>query len=164
MTGSAGSPVRRFIADPNDVGSIEAIITALYESVSFEPGSEPNWNRLRSLFLDSGRLIPRRPGALPEVQSMNIEGFITRSEPVLRAGQFLRRGFIEREITRRIERFGGIVHVWSTYQSSFADGGEPFTRGINSIQLVYHHDRWWVLTIFWEDETPNVPLPAEYLA
>ncbi|MCB2231031.1 hypothetical protein KQH82_09985 [bacterium] len=163
MTGSAGSPVERFVADPNDIGSVDGIIAALYESISFEPGSEPNWNRLRSLFLDSGRLIPRRPGAMPEVQTMTTEGFITRSGPVLRAGQFLRRGFIEKEIARRVEQFGGIVHVWSTYQSTFADGGEPFTRGINSIQLVYHRNRWWVVTVFWEDETPTVPLPGHYL-
>lgn len=163
MTGSAGNPVRRYTADPRDVGSVESIITALYESISFEPGSEPDWNRLRSLFLDSGRLVPRRPGAMPEIQSMNVEGFISLSEPVLRTGQFLRRGFIEREIARHIDHFGGVVHVWSTYQSSFADGGQPFTRGINSIQLVYHHERWWVLTIFWEDESSAAQIPPEYL-
>ncbi|MBD3402931.1 hypothetical protein GF420_08540 [candidate division GN15 bacterium] len=163
MTGSSGSPIERFTPNPTDVASVDNIIAALYASISFDPGSEPDWNRLRSLFLGSGQLIPRRPGATPEVQAMTVEGFITRSGPVLKAGQFLRRGFNEQEIARRTESFGGIVHVWSTYQSSFADGGEPFTRGINSIQLVYHRDRWWIVTIFWEDETPSLPLPPEYL-
>ncbi len=39
----------------------------------------------------------------------------------------------------------------------------PFARGINSFQLLYDGSRWWVVTIFWQGESPDHPIPAEYL-
>jgi hypothetical protein len=36
-------------------------------------------------------------------------------------------------------------------------------RGINSFQLMNDGSRWWVVTIFWEAERPDNPIPARYL-
>jgi hypothetical protein len=73
-------------------------------------------------------------------------------------------GFFEREIGRRAEQFGGIAHVFSTYDSKrLATDSVPFARGINSIQLFNDGRRWWVVTIFWDSERPDNPLPSTYL-
>ena len=40
---------------------------------------------------------------------------------------------------------------------------EPFMRGINSIQLVWHEGRWWVTSIVWDFERPDNPIPSVYL-
>ena len=45
-----------------------------------------------------------------------------------------------------------------------ADDAEPFLRGINSFQLLYHDNRWWVVTIYWQPENEDRPIPEEYLA
>ena len=73
-------------------------------------------------------------------------------------------GFHEREIARRSERFGRIVHVWTTYESlhSLSDA-QPFARGINSIQLFHDGTRWWILSVYWQGEPPEAPIPTEYL-
>ncbi len=34
---------------------------------------------------------------------------------------------------------------------------------INSFQLLNDGKRWWVVTIYWQNETPENPLPKEYL-
>ena len=44
-------------ADPNDVGSIDAILKCLYEVISGPAGQERNWDRYRSLFLAEARSI-----------------------------------------------------------------------------------------------------------
>ena len=36
-------------------------------------------------------------------------------------------------------------------------------RGINSMQLMNDGKRWWVVTIFWEEESPTTPIPQEFL-
>jgi hypothetical protein len=76
----------------------------------------------------------------------------------------LANGFHEREIAARSERFGQIMHVWSSYESlhNLSDPS-PFARGINSIQLFNDGSRWWVLSVYWQSETPTAPIPAEYL-
>jgi len=75
-----------------------------------------------------------------------------------------KNGFFEREISRKTESFGTITHAFSTYESRRTkEDAKPFARGINSIQLVNDGTRWWIVTVFWDSERPNNPLPEKYL-
>jgi hypothetical protein len=77
---------------------------------------------------------------------------------------FLECGFFETEIARRSERYGPVVHAFSTYESRHRhDDIEPFVRGINSIQLLQRDGRYWVVSVFWDNENPAQPIPKRYL-
>jgi len=154
-------PTSADAARPADVASIESIIAALYDVISGPPGQDRDWSRFRSLFTDGARLIVGAPGSDGRVPARNM----TVEEYVRSADAFLKRdGFWEREIARRIERYGNVAHVFSTYESRVKSADSaPFSSGINSIQLVTNGQRWWVVTIFWDFERPGNPIPAEYL-
>jgi hypothetical protein len=151
-------------ANPPDVGSIDAIITAAYGSIS-GPSGKRDWNRVRSLFIPGARLIPTAEkvgegnlGSKIAPRLLDIEGFIARVCDYVE-----KNGFFESEIARRIEQFGHIAHVWSTYESRHnADDPEPFMRGINSIQLFYDGSRWWIVTIYWQHESTEHAIPEKY--
>ncbi len=149
----------------SDSRSVQSMIAALYEGISRRPAESPDWERLRPLFMRGARLIPPSPqGGPPEV--LDFEGFVERVEAGIRRMQAEGedRGFCERELANRTERFGNIAHVWSTYASRYsAEGPQPYTRGINSFQLAYHGGRWWVVTIFWDAERADNPIPQQYL-
>ncbi|HEU4565500.1 MAG TPA: hypothetical protein VFS05_12650 [Gemmatimonadaceae bacterium] len=148
-------------ARPADVASIDAIITALYDVISGPAGQARDWDRFRSLFHPAARLIPsgQRPGGGYGARAMDPEGYITRAGPMLE-----KNGFFEREIGRSEQRFGNIVQLLSAYESRHtAADAKPFARGVNSIQLLYDGTRWWVMTIFWAEERPDLPLPPELL-
>jgi hypothetical protein len=149
-------------ADPRDVESIDAIIAASYDVISGPVGKKRDWNRDRSLFYPGARLIPTaKPGSNDGLapQILDVEGFIARVEPY-----FAEHGFFETEIARRTEQFGHIAHVWSTYESRHsADDSRPFMRGINSFQLFYDGNRWWIVNIFWQQESAEDPIREEYL-
>ena len=145
----------------DDVKSIDAIIAAVYDVISGAAGQKRDWDRMRSLFVPGARLIPAVPsqGGGATARVLDVEGYIQRSGPTLE-----RDGFFEREIARRMEAFGNIAHVFSTYESKHAAADPaPFARGINSIQLLKDGDRWWIVTIFWDSEKPGSPIPTEYL-
>jgi len=90
---------------------------------------------------------------------MDPEGYISGSSNSLETN-----GFFEKEIARRVEVFGNIAHVFSTYEARRkADDEKPFMRGINSFQLMNDGNRWWVVTIFWQGERPDSPIPEKYL-
>jgi len=150
------------IADPADVASIDAIITAAYAVISGPAGKKRDWDRERSLYYQGARLIPTaKPGGNDGLapQILDVDGFIARVEPY-----FAEQGFFEKEITRHTEQFGHIAHVWSTYESRHReDDPEPFIRGINSIQLFYDGTRWWILNIYWQQESVEHPIPEKYL-
>jgi hypothetical protein len=147
----------------SDTLSIEAIISALYESISHQPGELPDWARMRPLFIEGARIIPPLlEGGRPVV--MDFEAFAQRVSDNVRQARQADRGFHEQEIASRSEAFGSIAHVWSTYESRYsAEDREPFSRGINSFQLIRHSGRWWVVTIFWDVERPDNPIPERYL-
>ena len=72
-----------------------------------------------------------------------------------------RRAFFEKEVARRLDCFGNVCQVFSTYEARRALSEEkPFVRGINSIQLLNDGQRWWVASIVWDTERENNPIPA----
>jgi hypothetical protein len=147
-------------ADPADVETIDAIMAAVYDVISGPAGQQRDWDRMRSLFIPGARLIPTgrdSTGAWrPRVQTL--EQWIAGADRM-----FQRAGFFERELYRVAERYGNIVHLFSTYDSKRTADGEPFARGINSFQLSYDGTRWWVVTIYWQGESADYPIPAKYL-
>ena len=149
------------MAKPEDVSSIDAIMKAVYDVISGPAGQKRDWDRFRSLFAPGARLIPTGVTSQgePRVSALTPDGYIQRSGPFLE-----KNGFFEREIGRTTERYGHIVQAFSTYESrhTVADS-QPFARGINSFQLWFDGNRWWVVTIFWQGETPDGPIPAKYI-
>ena len=148
-------------AKAEDVSSPDAILAALYDVISGPVGQKRDWDRFRSLFAPGARLIPT--GRNPQtgefrLTALDPEGYITRS------GAFLEQsGFVEKEIARRTERFGQVLHAFSTYEGRRAADPVPFVRGVNSIQLFSDGKRWWVVTVYWQAESTDSPLPKEYL-
>ena len=149
-------------ADPKDVGSLDSIMKAVYDVISGDAGKARDWDRFRTLFHENARMIPTGKNAQTGAVAARVltpEEYIKRAEPFL-----VKEGFFEREIARRTEQYGHIVHIFSTYESKHKiDDKTPFARGINSFQLMNDGKRWWVVTIFWEGETPENQIPKEYL-
>lgn len=147
-------------ARKEDVESMDAILGALYNVISGPAGQARDWDRFRSLFTPGARLIPtgRTPEGQPRIRVIDPEGYITNSSAALQ------QGFFEKEIARKVDRFGGIAQVFSTYEARrTANDPKPFVRGINSIQLYFDGTRWWIVSVYWEAERPDSPLPAQYL-
>jgi len=148
-------------ARPADVASIDAIVAAVYEVISGPAGQRRDWDRMRSLFIPGARLIPtgRRADGSTGHGMLTVDGYISSSGPRLEE-----TGFFETEIHRVEERFGNIAHLFSTYESRRkADDAQPFARGINSIQVIFDGTRWWIVTIFWQNERTDTPIPDKYL-
>ncbi len=151
-------------ADPADVESIDAIMTAVYDVISGAQGEARDWDRFMSLVIPEARLIPT--GRNPEGQ----HGYqvLTPQQYVDGPGNWLvENGFFETEAHRVVERWADIAHVFSTYNSyrtaADMEAGNHFMRGINSFQLMFDGDRWWVVSIMWEGEAPDRPIPEKYL-
>lgn len=148
-------------AKPSDVASPEAILAAAYDVISGPATQKRDWNRFQSLFYPDARLVrtaPKKEGGF-SATAFSPQGYVDRASLY-----FEKNGFFEREIARHTERWGNILQAFSTYESRHdAKDALPFARGINSFQLFFDGNRWWILTIFWQEETAQNPLPAEFL-
>jgi hypothetical protein len=143
----------------SDTASPEAIVTALYDVISGPAGQARDWDRFRGLFAPGARLIPAAPR-----QDGSVPVALSPDDYIKRANDALLKGFFEREVSKKVDGFGTILHVFSTYESKRAATDEkPFARGINSIQLMQHGGRWWIVSVLWDQERPDNPIPPKYL-
>jgi hypothetical protein len=162
---SASAPADPFAGlpapQPEDVASIESTLAALYGTISGGVGQKRDWDRFRSLFYPGARLIPT---GTPKGADTARARALTPEDYVRTSGPFLERiGFREIEIARRIDRFGHVAHVFSTYDGKPSTSEMAPIRGINSIQLFHDGKRWWVMNIFWMQESAQHPIPKDYL-
>ena len=148
-------------ANPKDVESIDAIMEAVYASISGPAGQPRQWDRFRSLMAPGARLVPtnRTPSGEGRIRNWSVEEYIAAADPGL-----VSAGLFEAELGRRLERYGNVVHLMSAYDSkrTLADA-QPFARGVNSFQLWFDGSRWYEVSIFWEAETAANPIPADLL-
>ena len=148
-----------------DTASVDAVIAALYASVSHPDGQDPDWPRMRKLFLPVGMLVPPKrpqPGHVHRARRRRLP----RPLPAGHGGREAAgetNAFYEIEVARQLDCFGNVCQAFSTYESRRAPTDEkPFTRGINTIQLLNDGQRWWIASIVWDSERPGNPIPPEY--
>jgi hypothetical protein len=142
-----------------DVSSEAAIISALYEVISGEPGAPRDWERFKYLFAKDAFLIPtnKSTAGVFGYRKMTPEDYINFFSTRIKTG------FFERELKHEMVSFGTIVHVFSTYETKETKNGPITNRGINSIQLFNDQNRYYIMNVFWCAESLGFTLPAASL-
>jgi hypothetical protein len=139
--------------------SIDGLLDALYESITFSEGEEPDMERFKSLFIPNAPFIRITPDG---PNTMDLGSFVSSFKERVKSNVL--ESFYEAEIARKTHSFGGIAQVFSTYKKGMnTDDPRSLGRGINSIQLFHDGNRWWACGITWEDESPDNPIPDKYL-
>lgn len=148
-----------------DSASVDAMIAALYASVSHPDSQDPDWVRMRNLFLPVGMLVPPKRADQDMFTVVDVDGFrdLFRQGMAATKQRSETNAFYETEVARRLDCFGNVCQAFSTYESRRAPtDAKPFMSGINSIQLLNDGRRWWIASIVWDSERPGNPIPPEY--
>ena len=141
-----------------DVETLDGIINAYYEVVSGPAGQARQWERDHSLHHPEAQVAIVRTGedGQPDAAVMTLAEYHERSGATS-------QGFFEYEIHRETQRHGHVVHVWSTYEWRTTEDGPVGGRGINSIQLYYDGQRWWITSWIFDGTRDAPPVPDAYL-
>jgi len=155
-----GIPGHAAQSHPEHVRSIDKIVAAFYDTVSGPKGQARDWDRYRNLFFPDARLsVARSAHGTGVVSGFAIDEYI-KSE----AGYIEKSGYFERSASVQVERFGQIAQVLSVYESRrAAEDEQPYSRGVNSIQLVESAGRWWIVSVLWQRESEELPIPEAFL-
>ncbi|TGV00838.1 hypothetical protein [Flavivirga rizhaonensis] len=143
------------------VKTLDSTVKTLYAVISGERGAKRDWELFKFLFKPGAKLIPSGKNKEGEIKVR----YMSPDDYVKSSGKWLvEHGFFEKEIHREVNTFGNITQVFSTYEAFYSkDDIKPFMRGINSIQLLNDGKRWWVINIFWTQETNENKIPENYL-
>ena len=141
------------------VESIDGIVNSVYELISAKPG-ERDWQKFRALFLPDARIISikKDENGVDSFYNLKISDYIDMIGPVLKDQEYY-----EIEIGRQLDEYHNIASVFSTFQSTLIDGENITVKnGINSMQLVYYNQRWWIANVLWNNETKENLIPDRY--
>jgi hypothetical protein len=148
-------------ANPEDVSSIEGIVRASYEVISGGAGVARQWGRDRTLDDPHMRFVSlsKDPKTGKVTRSSGTEqDFADHADAYL-----VKTGFSEHELAHAIHRFGNVATVLSSYEGKETAACKPADRGVNIFQLYNDGKRWWILSIIWDEERPDNPIPQELL-
>jgi hypothetical protein len=142
-----------------DVSSESAIINALYEVISGESGEARDWDRFKNLFVKDGLLIPttKSTTGVFGYRTMTPDDYITMFSTRIKTG------FFEKELKHELVSYGTIAHVFSTYETRESKNGPITNRGVNSIQLFFDQNRYYIVNVLWCAESMGFTLPAARL-
>jgi hypothetical protein len=163
----AGHPDWPAAKNPGDVDTVDHLVASLYDVVS-GPAGPRDWDRFRSLFLPDARIVSivsesaakkDAPARKDDADFVTPDRFAQENDAYLKT-----HGFFERSIANRSEEFGNLIEVWRTSELRDAkDDAQPFSRGIDSFQIVHAHGRFWIASLLIDHERPGVTLPEKYL-
>jgi SnoaL-like domain len=130
-----------------DTEQLDEVLQAFYEVISFDDGSAPDWERMSGLFSAHARITRVTPEA---IDYMDLNTFRSMAEELLEVGAYT--SLYEREIARRADRFGDVIHVASAYETKISPAAKDYIeRGVNSLQLIREQGRWRIISLCWDD-------------
>jgi hypothetical protein len=144
----------------DNVSTLNGIMKAYYDVVTVKKGGKVSYERDSLIHwpnVSVGSAGISKNGK-PAFHYMSLKEYHSRSDAYLE-----KDGFYEKEISRKVEKFGSIYHVWSTYESRNEAGGPIIERGINSVELYFDGTRFWILGWFFDGERKDNPIPKKYL-
>ncbi len=140
----------------SDEEQIGAVIDEMYAMIS-GPAGPRDWSRQRNSFLPEARQVRTwvDEDGRPACKMMGLAEYAENTTPFFNANPFY-----EVETARRIDVFGNMAHVWSTYEARTAlDDAKPERRGINSIQLYRDETgRWQIISMIWDNEREGLTI------
>jgi len=142
------------------VSTLDGILKAYYDVVTVKKGEKVSYQRDSCLHIKNagvGILETGKDGKI-KLHYITLKAYHKSSD-----AQLEKEGFYEVEISRKVEHFGAVYHVWSTYETRHTADGPIIGRGINSIELYFDGTRFWITSWSFDDEKKDNPLPKEYL-
>lgn len=136
--------------------SIDGTINEMLRVVNGEKGKERNWKAFKGLFLQSCNFTVYYGDPETPFETASVEDMIEFMQD-----DYYDSGYKEEVLNRRIEEFNGIAHVFEVVLHTEPDGNK--VRGLNSYQLIYGKNRWYITNVIWTSESKENTIPSTFL-
>ena len=144
------------IPDNKLVKSPQAIVNELMNIISGDTTEVRDWEHFRSLFIPSAQFIIKNhnPRQRP-ISTLSLEDFVRMLGPT-----YQKNGFLEEQLEVRVDEYNGIAQVFQVYHCKTLNGAYE-AKGVNSYQLVYGQNRWWIASLMWASDDNGVEVPEK---
>ena len=143
-----------FSQDKSIFQNIEKLASETQRLVSVKKGEQIDTAAFRKLFLPTAHftVVGVEEGKrIHETMSLN-EFIKTLTD------EYYSNGYFETSKGQVIEEYNGIAHVIASFYGEDSEGIKGY--GINSYQLIYSDNRWWIANMVWTsslDDGKDIP-------
>ena len=153
------STLAQVSSEPKSSETAGDAVSRLYELVTFEAGTTPDWDEVRSLFIDEAVIVLRTSWTATTVFS--VQGFVDDFVSFIEKANVKKTGFTEKIIRKKSMVLGDMAHVLVLYESHIPGSPRPPQQGVDSFSLIKKEGRWKFVSITNEIPTPDRPVPEE---
>lgn len=133
---------------------VKLLVAESLKVVSVEKGQKIDTAYYRTFFLPTARFtfVGKDEGkSLHETMSLN--DFLASL-----TDEYYSNGYTEKSTGQIVEEYNGIAQVIQSFYGKDSEGEEG--RGVNTYQLIFSGDRWWIANMVWtmsENEGKDIP-------
>lgn len=153
---SSATPLQAQVA-PEVVATPEGLVNEIYDMVSFEGGSVPDWEAVKSLFIPQAVVVLRTSREATTVFS--VEGFVQDFINFVENTPAGASGFTEKVIRMKPMVFGEMANVLVLYEAHITGSARAPQQGVDNFSLIRKDGRWWIVSVTNEIPTPDRPIP-----
>ena len=141
--------------------NLDSIIVLLYDLVTVEAGDTPDWDSVKSLFLDQAVIVLRT--SRDETSIFSVEEFVNDFIQFIDRAHIDKTGFEEKIIKTKTMVMGDMAQALVLYEAYIPGSGRPPQKGVDNFSLIKKENRWWIVSITNEIPTPGNPIPTELM-
>ncbi len=133
--------------------TIDGVVNDALTLITGKKGETRDWEAFRNLFTGDAQIavLVHDPTGPSILRTYSLEEFVRIGKKY-----YQNDGFIEYEIKKIVNEYNGIANVFQSYYAKELDYEE---KGINSYQLVYFENRWWIKSLLWTSDRNGVQIP-----
>lgn len=137
-----------------------AMIRQIYKDVSSDGTSLPDWDRVRSYFVDEAVVVLRT--SKEASSQFTLEEFIEDFRNFYRSPALADYGFNEEVIQLKSSVYHDIAFIAVVYEAGLTGGGRPPQQGIDLWLLARKEGAWKVVSVVNEIIRPGEVLPPPF--
>jgi hypothetical protein len=138
--------------------SAEDLVRSLYAAVTFEAGETPDWDHVRSMFIEEAVVVLRT--SREATTTFTVDGFIEDFVTFAERADVEQAGFAERVVRMKSMVFGDMAQVLVLYEASIPGSPRPPQQGVDGFSLTRRDGRWRIVSVTNELPAPGRPVPA----
>ena len=139
----------------------ESVVRELYTLVSFAPNSTPDWEDVKSLFIDEAVIVLRV--TYDSLAVLSKQDFVDLFISDIEKYQLDKSGFVEKIVSCETTEFGDIAKSVVVYEASIPNSPRPPQQGVDFFQLMRKNGRWFITAIVNEVPRPGNAIPSEFI-
>jgi len=137
--------------------SAEDVVRRLYDLVTFDAGTTPDWDEARALFLEKAVIVLRT--ARTESTVFTLEDWIADFVSFIERRNVEQTGFVERIVRLETMVFKDMASVLVRYEASIPGWERPPQQGVDLFLLTKRPEGWRIVAITNDIPDAQNPVP-----